>query len=579
MSGRRLAAVGVAVTALAAGLVTYAASLRHSATFDEIVLVSGGARAVAHDRWDMITDQPPLMLWLYGWAVRGADPELPPEDRPWTFADRWDHARLFFFGLGNDAQALLARARAVSAAMTGALVGAAGGFGWWAAGPVAGVGAALLVALMPDVLAHGGVAYNDLPLALAFLLAIWAMDAALRRPSAARGALAGLAVAATFGMKLSALALLPIAVLLVAAEAAVRGRDPGWWRDAGATTAVGAMTAYAGLVVLYRWDLSLTLLRFNFWRTVLHATGGHEAPAYLLGETAAGGWWYYFPVAALFKTPAAVQALALVAALVLVGAWWTGGGGWRPIVRWRGRGALLGAVVFAAFLVRSDLNAGFRYALPVLPLAAVVIAVGLTRAWSSAWSNAGARGAGRSPIHAAGGRAVGPLVQTASGRAARWAIGALLLAQAVSVLSFYPHFLAYSSVWAGGRDRAWRVLADSNVDWGQGLLELRSFMRDEGVPSVRLSYFGSARPESYGIEYVALPSFFRLPLERTPGAEASPRFTVISATNLVGLYLQGFDPFAVYRDREPYRVLGHSLFVFDEAEPNAPFAAQPPGPR
>ena len=105
---------------------------------------------------------------------------------------------------------------------------------------------------------------------------------------------------------------------------------------------------------------------------------------------------------------------------------------------------------------------------------------------------------------------------------------------------------------------------DSNLDWGQGLLELRAFMEEEGVQSVWLSYFGSAPPEAYGIEYVALPSFFRLPMVRTPGAEESPRFTVVSATNLHGTYLQGRDPFAALRDRVPYRVLGHSLFVFDE---------------
>jgi hypothetical protein len=53
-------------------------------------------------------------------------------------------------------------------------------------------------------------------------------------------------------------------------------------------------------------------------------------------------------------------------------------------------------------------------------------------------------------------------------------------------------------------------------------------------------------------------------VDRTPNAEPSPRFTVISATNLVGLYLQGRDPFAPYRAREPYRVLGHSMLVFDD---------------
>jgi hypothetical protein len=90
-------------------------------------------------------------------------------------------------------------------------------------------------------------------------------------------------------------------------------------------------------------------------------------------------------------------------------------------------------------------------------------------------------------------------------------------------------------------------------------------MEDEGAASVRLSYFGSAPPEAYGIEYVALPSFFRLSLQRTPRAEPDPRFTVISATNLHGVYLQGMDPFAQYRSREPYRVLAHSLLVYEES--------------
>jgi hypothetical protein len=149
-------------------------------------------------------------------------------------------------------------------------------------------------------------------------------------------------------------------------------------------------------------------------------------------------------------------------------------------------------------------------------------------------------------------------------RARATILGGLLVLQVASVATAYPHLLSYTSVWAGERDGAYRSLADSNVDWGQALLELRAFMQRESVASVRLSYFGSALPEAYGIEYVALPSFFRLTRPRTPGAEAEPRFTAISATNLLALYLQGRDTFAAYRERTPYAVLGRSIVVFDE---------------
>ena len=160
--------------------------------------------------------------------------------------------------------------------------------------------------------------------------------------------------------------------------------------------------------------------------------------------------------------------------------WHKGGRSVAAALEWRGRSAVVGVLVFGAFLMRSDLNAGFRYALPAVVLLSVVAAVGvadLRRGWT---------------------------------RFARLTIPTLVVLQAVSVLTVYPHFLAYSSVWAGGRDNAHRALVDSNLDWGQGLLELRAFMEEEGVQSVWLSYFGSVPPEAYGIEYVALPSFFSL---------------------------------------------------------------------
>src|SRR5262245_47471787 len=43
------------------------------------------------------------------------------------------------------------------------------------------------------------------------------------------------------------------------------------------------------------------------------------------------------------------------------------------------------------------------------------------------------------------------------------AIGALI----VSVLSYYPHFLPYFNELVWDRSKAYTVLADSNIDWGQ----------------------------------------------------------------------------------------------------------------
>jgi len=84
-------------------------------------------------------------------------------------------------------------------------------------------------------------------------------------------------------------------------------------------------------------------------------------------------------------------------------------------------------------------------------------------------------------------------------------------------------------------------------------------MHDNGIPSVYLSYFGSALPDGYGIHYVPLGSFFPLAPTRTPPVQ--PKWVVVSATNMESVYFRG-DPFAILRRARPDRVLGGSLFVY-----------------
>ena len=67
-------------------------------------------------------------------------------------------------------------------------------------------------------------------------------------------------------------------------------------------------------------------------------------------------------------------------------------------------------------------------------------------------------------------------------------------------LRVHPHHLAYFNEIAGGPANGWRLLVDSNLDWGQDLKRLARWMRTNDVPRLKLSYFGSADPAYYGIE-------------------------------------------------------------------------------
>jgi Dolichyl-phosphate-mannose-protein mannosyltransferase len=524
-------AIALAVAALTT-TVTALASLRNATTFDEIVLMAGGARGYETGRWDIAPEHPPLMQYLYGLPIWLSHPSYPerrvaPAPAARDFAFRYTYSREFFWTTGNDPERIALLGRSVAALFAGLLVLATWGLVRRQSGTAA-ILAAVLVAFLPDVVAHGGVAYNDLPLAFAYLLAVLSLDAAVRRPTAGRGAVAGLCVALALGIKFSAVILAPVAGLLIAAEAASRKRERAWWISLGIAVAAALVAAGLALVLVYRGDFTLAEFRYGIGYTFGRVSGYHRVPAYLLGRTSVNGWWYFFPVAFLYKTPAALHILLLGAVAGIVRTAKTGG--LRVMAASTLRAPVIGVAVFGAALITSSLNIGFRYALPVLPLLCIIAATGVARLMESA------------------------------GRQVRWAVAALVLWYVASTLSFYPHFLAYTSEYGPGRDRGDLVLLDSSLDWGQGLLELRRWMRSNGVDRVYLSYFGSGVPAEYGIDYIPLPSYLPLPA-LGPVPDSKPQYAVISATNLHGIYVNS-DPFATLRQHEPEAVLAHTLFVY-----------------
>ena len=516
---------------LLCGSATVGAMRRTSTTFDEIVFMAGGARGFETGRFDLAPEHPPLMQYLYGLPIFLAGAQYPEEaaDPPLSnLGYRYGYAQEFMWRAGNDPERVAFLARLMSALLALLLVGVTYAFARRVMGRGAALLAAALVAFLPDVLAHGGVAYNDLPLALFFVAALWGIDEAVRVPSARRGAVAGALVALAFGMKFSAVVLLPVVALLLGAEAAARGVQRGWLYGVGRASLAGLAAFYLSLVLVYGGDFPLSEFRYGLDYTFFHVNEGHGAPAFLLGARSTTGWWYFFPVAFFLKTPAALHVLML---LGLIGLAKRTRPAWRKLLGSPLRAPAIGAAVFFGALLTSNLNIGFRYALPALPLLCMLVAAGVGALWN------------------------------ASQNGARTTVAAVTAWYVVSSLSYYPHFLAYTSEYIPSRDQGYRALVDSSLDWGQGLLGLRDFMQNEGVEGVYLSYFGSASPEGYGINYVPLASFF--PLRRQPLGEDEPKpsYAVISATNLLGVYLNG-DPFASFREVEPDRVIGHTLFVY-----------------
>ncbi len=84
----------------------------------------------------------------------------------------------------------------------------------------------------------------------------------------------------------------------------------------------------------------------------------------------------------------------------------------------------------------------------------------------------------------------------------------------------WPHYLSCFNEAAGGPEGSRRYLLDSNLDWGQDLLELRSWLARRPQPApLALAYFGTVDPQIAGIPFRLPPRDPRVvpPLRRLPG--------------------------------------------------------------
>jgi hypothetical protein len=520
----------LALLVLAFTVIAGSAMLRTSTTFDEIVFSTVGARGILLGDFSMVNDHPRLAQYMFGLPIYLSDPAYPPEaGHTWGWLGRYDYARLLLWGVGNDSEHLVMLARLVGLAFGAFTVIATFMLSKRHLGTRAALFAAALIAFLPDMLAHSGVAYNDVPLAFGVLASVYVLDAAVRDPGRARVALAALVCALTACIKYSGVIVGPILVALLLLEAlSGRWRDPAWRRAILLGAPVFVIVGYLAIALVYLGDWRLADFIRGAREIALTSSAGRVA--FLLGEHNLGGWWYFFLVVLALKTPLALQVLVLLAA---IGAWVAARDGrWRRWLAHPARAPATGAALFLGALLGSGINIGSRHALPALPLVCILVAQGIAPVWERA------------------------------GRSVRGALGAVFASYLLSSLSHYPYFLSFLNEYAHDRPLH-ETLVDSNTDWGQGLVALRAYMREHGIDEVALAYFGSALPEGYGIRYVALPSFLRLP-EQAPQA-AVPRYAVVSATLLSGTYAIYFhgDLYAALRAAKPVAVVADTLYVYD----------------
>jgi hypothetical protein len=579
---------GGAGAIVVAAVVVYAALAvdsmrRQSATFDEGSHLPAGYTYLKLGDHRLNPEHPPLVKTLAAVPLLFMDVTFKPDDESWALRRQWEFGKRFLYRW-NDADRLLFRGRLPIVAL-GALLGVSVFF-WTRAryGRSPAILALFLCVLSPDVLAHGQLVTTDVGIALFMFLSVVAFDAASRRVSAGRVLLAGLATGAAFATKFSAVLLLPIlaGLALVAVGApepmtlAPPGRPPrpldGRARRAMAMAGVLAATGALALAVVwasygfrsrlspdpaieaaFEWERVepdgalekplASLVRasgalpepfvFGFLRFFKHS---EPRPAFLLGRVSNDGWWYFFPVTFLLKTPVP---LLLLLALSLAARR-------REARAWRDELVLwLPVGIYAAVAVARALNIGHRHLLPIYPFLFVV--AGRAAGWAF------------------------PAVPRSRGPALL--VSALCGWHAVSTALIHPHYLAYVNELGGGPANGYRLFADSSLDWGQDLKNLKAYLERRGIPQVKLSYFGTADPAYYAIPGELLPSHMLPPPRETTRVIKPGEILAVSATNLRRVYLPPEDRPLMARilQQQPIDNVGYSILIY-----RAEFAWPPP---
>lgn len=562
-------AVFVLLIVIAAEL--FFSTRQESQTFDESTHLFAGFEYWKHGDFGRNPEHPPLVKFI------AAAPLLPmhlkePPSIPIPYFKAQDFVNGGQLLYGGDADGLLMRGRGMVGLFSLVLAVCVFLAGREMFGTEVGLLALFLLAFEPVFLANGALITTDVPLTCLFFLSIYSFYRYVNRPSSGSLALCalftGLGVISKHSgaLVLPTLALLGIVELLrrpaVAAERADRARR-GLMQNKAAAVGFAllgiAVATYVALWAVYGFryaarpgDLQMVPSLADYssgltnaaqkasiafcarhhllpeaylygWVDILRITG--ERSTFVFGKLHSAGVWFFFPAMFLVKTTLTLMVLLLLA----------------PFARIWGRSRellflVLPAAVFLIFGIVSKLNLGVRHILPIYPFCILLAA-------AAAWEFAR-----RSRAFATG-------------------IAALLLFAAASSLHAFPDYLAYSNEAFGGPSNTYRVVTDSNADWGQGLKWTKRYLDQNHVTDCwfdNSSMVGD--PKYYGITCKPLPNAFTSfgLAAASPVPSRISGTIVLSGTEIEGL-LWGPDvlnPYEQFKHIRPDAELGNVVMVY-----------------
>ena len=478
---------------------------RKSPTCDELAHhIPVGYVLLSKGDLKMDTSHPPLSRYLVGLPLRVfMDINMPDDKSVWRVEDRSVFGKDFFYKYDNDPGKILFASR--MAVLFVAILGAIGLFLW--ARSLYGIRCALmalfLYCLSPNIIAHSRLATTDMVSTVTLLLSLYCFWIFVNKPTLATTLISGFTLGLAQLSKYSSLILYPVLLVLLLFElpshedktsknrilrafiAIVMISLVTLWAGYGfefkpilqdamrveeklrmVESMIGTMVPFMGQsfkdgvrAFLLETPVPLGSHILGILGVLRHGYEGHGT--FFMGKWSSHGNPLYFIVAMGVKTPIASLILILSGLSMYIT---------RPFGR-NERFVLFPALVFFLAASLSGLQLGLRYVLPVYPLLFIIagrsIAISRKRIW-------------------------------------RYAVYTLLAWYAATTFVAWPDYLSYFNEFTGRPAQGYRILRDSNIDWGQDLPALKKYMDVNNLDSIKLFYFGTADPASFGINAEAL---------------------------------------------------------------------------
>lgn len=403
-------------------------------------------------------------------------------------------------------------------------------------GDAAAIGAVFVFAFDPIIFAHTQFVTTDVGVAAFTILSLYGLWRYVCRPSWILLVATGLALGAALASKFSAALLLPIdaVLLLCAVRWPAAGADPESPRPRfsyrSAAAAFPAICAVAAVVVWATYFFQPDPTLYTSGAALVNLNDGN-IQRYLFGSLRTS-FPQYLAVAYLVKEPIAAIALTAIGFLVLMRR--------RSIPALVRIFVLLPAAVFFTATSAFAGDMGVRYVIPVLAFGHILAGVAIAALWQQARRSLAAR--------------VAAVVLCG------WLI--------VAFAGIYPDHLAYFNEAAclltdpakigfdGGSRCGVDWLDNSNTDWGQAFLELRSWLaRNAPNRIAKVTDIAAFPPDQLGIRCE------RYDIDRVM-QPPQPGLYVISAHYVARANASGIAENWL-QFTHPTAIVGHALYVYD----------------